>query len=84
MDAVPVCDGQRGTGHLKRFFLFLLVDAQELLKRSVPINGMSRCFGPERLLPMKNRSTSSRKFRCGPARVEMTIGIDLGDVWSHY
>ena len=31
MDAVPVCDGERGTGHLKRFFLFLLVDAQRSL-----------------------------------------------------
>jgi integrase len=25
MDAVPVCDGKRGTGYFKRFFLFLLV-----------------------------------------------------------
>jgi len=28
MDAVPVCDGKKGTGYLKRFFLFLLVDVQ--------------------------------------------------------
>jgi transposase len=21
---------------------------------------------------------------CGSSKVEMTIGIDLGDVWSHY
>src|SRR5260370_42262903 len=28
MDAVAVCDGKRRTGHFKRFFLFLLVDAQ--------------------------------------------------------
>src|ERR1700740_1050166 len=27
MDAVPVCEGKRGTRHLKRFSLSLLVDA---------------------------------------------------------
>jgi transposase len=46
---------------------------------------MSRSFEPE-------RDYTHEKFDAAPprgsstqeARVEMTIGIDLGDVWSHY
>src|ERR1700675_5183898 len=36
MDAAPVCDGNRGTGHFKRFLLFLLVDAQRSCKSQQP------------------------------------------------
>src|ERR1700732_5108227 len=48
-------------------------------------NGMSRSFGSERLLPMKK--PSQHLIAEVPRRqlqLEMTIGIDLGDVWSHY
>jgi hypothetical protein len=46
---------------------------------------MSRSFGSERLLPMKKPSQHLiAEVPRRPARVEMTIGIDLGDVWSHY
>jgi hypothetical protein len=46
---------------------------------------MSRSFGSERLFPMKKSAQHliaevPRRQR----KVEMTIGIDLGDVWSHY
>jgi transposase len=46
---------------------------------------MIRCFGSVRLLPMKKpaRHLIAEVPRRQP-RVEMTIGIDLGDVWSHY
>jgi hypothetical protein len=51
----------------------------------VPINGMSRSFVSERLLPMKKPSQHLIAEVPGrPARVEITLGIDLGDVWSHY
>jgi hypothetical protein len=46
---------------------------------------MSRSFGSERLFPMKK--PAQHLIVEAPARqsmVEMTIGIDLGDVWSHY
>src|ERR1700733_7444067 len=82
MDAVPVCDGQRGTGHLKRFSLFLLVDAQESRKRSLPIIKMSRCFGSDRLLPMRNRSTAWRKFRAD-GRIQLTWN-EAGTIVSAY
>jgi hypothetical protein len=47
--------------------------------------GMSRSFGSERLFPMKK--TAQHLIAEVPgrrSRVETTIGIDLGDVWSHY
>jgi transposase len=46
---------------------------------------MSRSFGSERDYPMKN--SSQHLIEEAPhrqLRVEMTIGVDLGDVWSHY
>src|SRR6202023_134753 len=51
----------------------------------VPINGMSRSSGSERLFPMKK--TAQHLIAEVPrrqSRAETTIGIDLGDVWSHY
>jgi hypothetical protein len=46
---------------------------------------MSRFFGSERLLSMKKPSQHLiAEVPRRPARVEMTIGIDLGEVWSHY
>ena len=50
-----------------------------------PKNGMSRPSGSERLLPMK--TTKHHLIAEVPRRsskAEMTIRIDLGDVWSHY
>ncbi|MFY9935641.1 MAG: IS110 family transposase, partial [Silvibacterium sp.] len=48
-------------------------------------NGMSRFFGSERLFPMKKTAQHLiAEVPSRPPRVEMTIGIDLGDVWSHY
>jgi hypothetical protein len=46
---------------------------------------MSIFFGSERLFPMKK--TAHHLIAEVPrrqSRAEMTIGIDLGDVWSHY
>jgi transposase len=46
---------------------------------------MSRSAGRERLFPMKK--TAQHLIAEVPRRrtkAEMTIGIDLGDVWSHY
>jgi transposase len=46
---------------------------------------MSRSFGSERLIPMKK--TTHHLIAEVPgrqSRIGMTIGIDLGDVWSHY
>jgi hypothetical protein len=46
---------------------------------------MSRFSGRERLFPMKK--TTQHLIAEVPRRqskVEQTIGIDLGDVWSHY
>src|ERR1700727_1270567 len=46
---------------------------------------MSRSFGRERLFPMKK--TTHHLIAEVPrrqSRLELTIGIDLGDVWSHY
>jgi hypothetical protein len=51
----------------------------------LPGNGMSRSFGRERLFPMKK--TTQHLIAEVPRRhsgVELTVGIDLGDVWSHY
>src|SRR5258708_33947921 len=46
---------------------------------------MSRCFGSERLLPMKKPAHHLiAEIPRSSSRVGMTIGIDLGDVWSHY
>jgi hypothetical protein len=47
--------------------------------------GMSRFFGSQRLFPMKKTAKHlTAEVPSRPSRVEMTIGIDLGDVWSHY
>src|SRR5258708_29657318 len=44
---------------------------------------MSRSFGSERLLPMKKPTHHLiAELSRRQTRVEMTIGIDLGDVWS--
>jgi len=46
---------------------------------------MSRSFESERLLLMKKQSQHLiAEVPLRPARVEITIGIDLGDVCSHY
>src|SRR5216683_2662529 len=46
---------------------------------------MSRSFGSERLFPMKKPAQHLiAEVPRRQSRVEMTIGIDLGDVWSHY
>jgi hypothetical protein len=51
----------------------------------VPINGMSRSFGFGETVTMKKPSQHLiAEVPRRPVRVEMTIGIDLGDVWSHY
>ena len=48
-------------------------------------NGMSRSLGSERLLAMKKPSKHLiAEVPRSVAKVKMTIGIDLGDVWSHY
>src|SRR5258708_9029158 len=53
--------------------------------RLVLINGMSRSFESERLLPMKKPTQHLiAEVPRRPASVEITIGIDLGAVWSHY
>jgi transposase len=71
--------------------LFTLPAANEMLPLSALFagkyrgNGMSRSFGSERLFPMK--TTAQHLIAEVPrrqTRFEMTIGIDLGDVWSHY
>src|SRR5258707_550475 len=57
----------------------------DLASRPAPINGMSRFFGSERLLPMKKTLQHLiAEVPRSASKVEMTIGIDLGDVWSHY
>jgi hypothetical protein len=49
------------------------------------INGMSRSSGRRRLFPMKKTTQHLiAEVPCRPSKAEMTIGIDLGDVWSHY
>src|SRR4029434_6874435 len=46
---------------------------------------MSRSSGSERLLPMKKPTHHLiAEVRRSASRVGVTIGIDLGDVWSHY
>jgi hypothetical protein len=51
----------------------------------VPTSGMSRFFRSERLFPMKKPTRHLiAEVPHRQSRVEMTIGIDLGDVWSHY
>jgi hypothetical protein len=56
-----------------------------MVGESVPVNGMSRSFGSERLFPMKKTAQHLiAEVPCRWSRVETTIGIDLGDVWSHY
>src|SRR5260370_16545991 len=46
---------------------------------------MSRSFGSESLLPMKKPAHHLiAEIPRSSSRVGMTIGIDLGDVWSHY
>ncbi len=46
---------------------------------------MSRSFGSERLLPMKKPTHHLiAELSRRQTRVEMTIGIDLGEVWEHY
>jgi hypothetical protein len=51
----------------------------------LPINGMSRSSGSEKLLPMKTtKHHLIAEVPRSSSKAEMTIGIDLGDVWSHY
>src|ERR1700730_18824404 len=46
---------------------------------------MSRSFGSKRLFPIKKPTHHLiADVRRSQPRVEKTIGIDLGDVWSHY
>jgi transposase len=46
---------------------------------------MSRCSERERLFPMKKTTDHLiAEVPCRHSRIGMTIGIDLGDVWSHY
>src|SRR5271155_5635041 len=46
---------------------------------------MSRSSGSERLFPMKKPAQHLiAEVPRRQAKVEITIGIDLGDVWSHY
>jgi transposase len=46
---------------------------------------MGRSSGSERLFPMKKPAQHLiAEVPRRQARVEITIGIDLGDVWSHY
>jgi transposase len=46
---------------------------------------MSRVFRSERLFPMKKMTQDLiAEVPRSSSKVEMTIGIDLGDVWSHY
>jgi transposase len=45
---------------------------------------MSRSFGTERDYSHEKLVAAHREVPRRQARVEMTIGIDLGDVWSHY
>jgi len=53
--------------------------------RSVLRNRMSRSSGRERLFPMKKTTDHLiAEVPCRRSRIGMTIGIDLGDVWSHY
>jgi hypothetical protein len=55
------------------------------LQPNFPINGMSRSTESERLLPMKKPIQHFiAEVPRSSSRVGMTIGIDLGDVWSHY
>jgi hypothetical protein len=54
MDTVPVCDGKRESGHLKRFFLFLLVDAQGLVQVTT-LHIEPYRSEPERLKPCRER-----------------------------
>jgi hypothetical protein len=52
---------------------------------SVPTNGMSRSFGSERdCSHEENDAAPHRGSPTQAVQVELTIGIDLGDVWSHY
>src|SRR5260370_6880758 len=46
---------------------------------------MSRSFGSERLFPMKKPAHHLiAEVPRSSSRVGITMGIDLGDVWSHY
>jgi hypothetical protein len=46
---------------------------------------MSRSSGRERLFSMKKTTDHLiAEVPCRRSRIGMTIGIDLGDVWSHY
>jgi hypothetical protein len=45
---------------------------------------MNRFSGRERLFPMKKTTQHLiAEVSHRQSRVEMTIGVDLGDVWSH-
>jgi hypothetical protein len=51
----------------------------------VPINGMSRSLKRRETVPMKKRAQHLiAEVPRRQAKVEITIGIDLGDVWIHY
>jgi transposase len=57
----------------------------EITGSKLPKNGMSRFFGSERLFPMKKPTHHViAEAPHSSSKVGMTIGIDLGDVWSHY
>jgi transposase len=46
---------------------------------------MSRSFGSERDYSHENLGASAHcELPCRQSRVEITIGLDLGDIWSHY
>jgi hypothetical protein len=63
-----------------------LWESQQLFSHpKLTINGTSRSSGRRRLFPMK--TTTQHLIAEVPRRQsqgKLTIGIDLGDVWSHY
>ena len=56
-----------------------------IIERLLMRNGITGSFGMERNYSYENSSQHLIAEVPGrPPRVEMTIGIDFGDVWSHY
>jgi hypothetical protein len=51
---------------------------------SVPINGMSRSPRKGETVSHEKADAAPHRGSCKQAGQELTIGIDLGDVWSHY
>jgi hypothetical protein len=69
----------KGDPNVLRVFLFFVLFVQIGTEK-----WESRFFGSERLLPMKKLAQHLIAEVSGrQSKVEMIIGIDLGDVWSH-